>query len=411
MKKLLLIAAAAMMGFGAQAEDWYLVGGSYSWGDEEAYKFTATDNADEYTLSLEELSGDIKIKPAGSDWSRSFGADRSNPQALSSGTVYQAVKDGANITVNGPIKKPVIKINVANYTIEVTGAVEYPAAMYLFGQVNNLGWDPTNYVTLESVEEGVYSATTLLGNAGSGKGYFSFATNYGKSSTDWDALKPRYGAAASDTEVVLGENMPVANGENAFCAESDKEYTFTLNLKEMTLVVTEKPVAADPELPKGLTGTSANGDIVWDAEEEALVAKIQSNESSATLTLEIPEGFDNFVWFVPEASVEPLGTRAALTWVPVSDAIAQGYTLGNEITVPTNGNTYVGGAMLVKGENFTPDMLYRIEITAELSSSVDAIEAEGVAEYYTLQGVKVANPENGIFVKVVNGKASKVCVK
>ncbi|MDE6217865.1 MAG: hypothetical protein K2F64_02565 [Muribaculaceae bacterium] len=410
MKKLLLIAAAAMMGLGAQAEDWYLVGSSYSWDDNDAYKFTATENADEYTLSLEELSGSIKIKPAG-DWSRSFGADRSNPQTLSSGTIYQAVKDGSDIVVNGPIKKPVIKINVANYTIEVTGAVEYPAAMYLFGQVNNLGWDPTNYVTLESVEEGVYSATTTLGDAGSGKGYFSFATNYGKNSTDWDALKPRYGATALDTDVVLGENMKVVSGENAFCAESNKEYTFTFNMKEMTVVVTENTVVADPELPKALTATSANGDIVWNADEQTLVAKLESNESTATLTLQIPEGFDNFVWAIPGASAEPLGTRAALTWVPVSEAIAQGYTLGNEITVATNGSTFVGGAMLVKGENFTPDMMYRIELTAQLSSSVDAIEVEGVAEYYTLQGVKVANPENGIFVKVVNGKASKVCVK
>lgn len=37
--------------------------------------------------------------------------------------------------------------------------------------------------------------------------------------------------------------------------------------------------------------------------------------------------------------------------------------------------------------------------------------AEGVAEYYNLQGVKVANPENGIYVKVLNGKATKVVVK
>ena len=37
--------------------------------------------------------------------------------------------------------------------------------------------------------------------------------------------------------------------------------------------------------------------------------------------------------------------------------------------------------------------------------------AEGEAAYYTLQGVKVANPENGIYVKVVDGKASKVVVK
>ena len=40
---------------------------------------------------------------------------------------------------------------------------------------------------------------------------------------------------------------------------------------------------------------------------------------------------------------------------------------------------------------------------------VEGVEAEeGEAEYFTLQGVKVANPEKGIYIKVVGGKAVKV---
>ena len=36
------------------------------------------------------------------------------------------------------------------------------------------------------------------------------------------------------------------------------------------------------------------------------------------------------------------------------------------------------------------------------------IENQGNVEYYNLQGVKVANPENGVFIRVQGGKASKV---
>ena len=45
-----------------------------------------------------------------------------------------------------------------------------------------------------------------------------------------------------------------------------------------------------------------------------------------------------------------------------------------------------------------------------IPTAVDSIEAseEGEAVYYNLQGVRVENPEHGIFVKVVNGKATKV---
>lgn len=36
------------------------------------------------------------------------------------------------------------------------------------------------------------------------------------------------------------------------------------------------------------------------------------------------------------------------------------------------------------------------------------IENQGTVEYYNLQGVKVANPENGVFIRVQGGKATKV---
>ena len=56
--------------------------------------------------------------------------------------------------------------------------------------------------------------------------------------------------------------------------------------------------------------------------------------------------------------------------------------------------------------------------TAEISFvevTEDAVEEIGVdngeATYFTLQGVKVMEPANGLYIKVVNGKANKVIVK
>lgn len=52
-----------------------------------------------------------------------------------------------------------------------------------------------------------------------------------------------------------------------------------------------------------------------------------------------------------------------------------------------------------------------MEISIDTESGVSAIEsAEGVATYFNLQGMKVENPENGIFVKIANGKAVKVAL-
>ncbi|MDE6295540.1 MAG: hypothetical protein K2M03_05685, partial [Muribaculaceae bacterium] len=53
--------------------------------------------------------------------------------------------------------------------------------------------------------------------------------------------------------------------------------------------------------------------------------------------------------------------------------------------------------------------LYVINYEADVNTAVEAVEVEnGEAQYYTLTGVKVANPENGIFIRVRNGKADKV---
>lgn len=53
--------------------------------------------------------------------------------------------------------------------------------------------------------------------------------------------------------------------------------------------------------------------------------------------------------------------------------------------------------------------LYVIKYAEASSTGVEAVEvAEAAAAYYNLQGVKVANPANGVFVRVQNGKAVKV---
>ena len=46
------------------------------------------------------------------------------------------------------------------------------------------------------------------------------------------------------------------------------------------------------------------------------------------------------------------------------------------------------------------------------SLGIDGIEIEnGAAQYYNMQGVRVANPENGMYIRVQNGKAQKVIIK
>ncbi|MBE6319114.1 MAG: hypothetical protein E7081_09115 [Bacteroidales bacterium] len=66
------------------------------------------------------------------------------------------------------------------------------------------------------------------------------------------------------------------------------------------------------------------------------------------------------------------------------------------------------------GKEYEVEIDYENEtITIKNLTGIEGVEVEENAEavYYNLQGVKVANPANGAFIKVQGGKASKVLVK
>ena len=64
------------------------------------------------------------------------------------------------------------------------------------------------------------------------------------------------------------------------------------------------------------------------------------------------------------------------------------------------------------GDKFNPDTSYAIYSKVKYDATTTGVAAmeiaTGKAEYYNLQGVRVANPEKGAYVKVQNGKAAKV---
>ena len=54
--------------------------------------------------------------------------------------------------------------------------------------------------------------------------------------------------------------------------------------------------------------------------------------------------------------------------------------------------------------------MYTFEVPGDLTGieSVDAEEVEAPVEYYNLQGVRVMNPENGLYIKRQGNKVTKV---
>lgn len=89
--------------------------------------------------------------------------------------------------------------------------------------------------------------------------------------------------------------------------------------------------------------------------------------------------------------------------VVVTDAGVGGDNAAMDYSAWVNEDGTVSIAQLNQGKALT---LYKLTLGA---SAIEEVAAENAAvEYFNLQGVKVANPENGIFVKKQAGKATKV---
>lgn len=90
----------------------------------------------------------------------------------------------------------------------------------------------------------------------------------------------------------------------------------------------------------------------------------------------------------------------------VIDAAAEGYT---KYTEPVTLTTKMTGVSFFAQDDATGAQSDVVTYDIDLLSGIAGIEAEaGEAVYYNLQGVRVDNPIKGLYIRVANGKSSKV---
>ena len=80
------------------------------------------------------------------------------------------------------------------------------------------------------------------------------------------------------------------------------------------------------------------------------------------------------------------------------------------ISLPVNTKgTLVLATKAANSNDYVEQGTYTYTVNFSTPTGVEGIDADNAeGEYYTLQGVKVANPDKGIFIKVAGGKAVKV---
>ena len=273
-------------------------------------------------------------------------------------------KNGANNETEGVMSSPVLDLtNRANITLDFDQAIN----MFKNGKTVLSGEDMdqiNNYISVviaEVEDETIPTDWTKLADA----------TLPESQSWNFYAQNP-----AINLDAYKGKKVRIG-----FKYTSTTEMAGTWEIKN---VLVRGDIA--PELPAPTAEDGVEVDVVdggWG---------IRPEKYPVTLTFAVEDGVQIYAKKLTAAQAAAEDNNDGYTALP-----------DNKLTLTKSGEEYSVYAMKdgVKSEAKT--------ITANVPSGIAGIEAEnGEAVYFNLQGVRVENPENGIFIRVQNGKAVKI---
>ena len=129
--------------------------------------------------------------------------------------------------------------------------------LYILGEVNGNGWDPSNGFKMDTEDGNIFTAqittegTNVDENDGIGYSFFSFTTKLGENIDDWGNISPYRIGSTEDgfalTEDMYGIEVPMGNFGTGFSFKVPAgTYNLTVNVEAKTLIINaEKP---EPEI-------------------------------------------------------------------------------------------------------------------------------------------------------------------
>ncbi|MDE5555935.1 MAG: hypothetical protein K2J10_12245 [Muribaculaceae bacterium] len=201
---------------------------------------------------------------------------------------------------------------------------------------------------------------------------------------------------------------------------------FTNGISLNTNVTKKEP---DPVFPESFeVTTSCDLDVEQGEDWGAYTVLVSGKcpDDTYSITLGVPEGWDGFLCIsYEELNAEPLKRLGSYTpyetmWVDLDEFsqvaayMGGAVSLSNTITFSTASEEPTGAFYLYKDNMVDAGngIFVETHVTKDGVSGIESIETvESNARYYNLQGVEVESPKAGIYMKVANGKTTKVLVK
>ncbi len=158
------------------------------------------------------------------------------------------------------------------YTFNVRGDLgqNEPEKVYILGEVNDKSWAPNDGVEMTLNDNGLYTADVFFDGRGkNGENYFSFTTQLAEYNDDgsWAYIEPfRFGAVSEGdywfSDEQLGSEISLTFDDYQAIRIMAGEYTLTVSLDAMTLVITKKnseePLVGDVNLSGKVDVTDVN---------------------------------------------------------------------------------------------------------------------------------------------------------
>ncbi|MCM1067197.1 MAG: hypothetical protein NC418_06470 [Muribaculaceae bacterium] len=321
-------------------------------------------------------------------------------------------------------------------TVTVPGGgeivVTYPETMFVIGNVNGADWGPDNGVAMTKVEDGVYEVKAVeIGSAlGTEYGYFSFAVSLGAA---WNEMGQRYGALESDTEPSFDSANGITAGENSFKVAGPAKYDMTLSLVDETLTITKSETVIEPTpglyVPATLYLMGNVGENHWDVTSGIELTKNDKVFTASKVVFDAA-GADNVVSYI---QFNELRGTASDDWGGVNEGYRYGAPAKDTPIEFAVGATSAEAQLAVYVPNINASACESFAVPAgtydvavdfngeapmltlvKVQTGIDAVtaaDANAPVEYFNLQGVRVANPATGLFIRRQGSNVSKVYVK
>lgn len=272
--------------------------------------------------------------------------------------------------------------------------VVMPEKIYVVGY--NGSWDPAAPLEIAG-EEGIYKAEGVEFTNTT----FKLSTTKG----DWDAFNAT-GLNVASNPIAIGEAVALTEGYSSdITIGAVGTYDVTIDYNNMTLALEGKV-----EYPEVIYAIGNVNGFDWATSEGVAFSHKGDGVYEGTITVDnTGDGYGYFQF----------ATTLGADWDAVNAGIRYGATEENQIVVANTiynmTNNWAGGTQSWKCEAGECTIEVNIEnctmqITEFTGVEGISVEENASAVYYNLQGIEVANPQNGIFIKKQGNKVSKVAL-